>query len=183
MYPITLAQAGLAVGILLFLSHAVAFVQPDRVSGFLRGFPRSVLWGRILLVIAAAWSFWLIGEADLGEFSHLVGILKIGVPVAAVLAWFFVDDFLSVRALGTIALLAAEPLLSAAFMQAPMSRLLLVVLAYVWILAGLFLVGMPYLLRDAITWITSRASLFKSAAAGGIAYGLALILCSVLFWR
>lgn len=183
MYPFTLAQAGLMVGLLLVISHAVAWMQPRRTGQWMRAFPRSVLWGRVLLILAAVWSYWLIGVADLGEFSHLVGMLKIGVPVAAVLAWFFVDDFLSVRALGTLALLAAEPLLSAAFMQEPVSRLILVVLAYVWILAGLFLVGMPYLLRDAITWLTAHTTAFKSAAAGGIAYGLALIACSILFWR
>jgi len=183
MYSITLAQAGLTVGILLTATHTLAFLQPDRVGAFLKAFPRSVLWGRVLLVLAAAWSYWLVGVADLGEFSHLIGVLKIGVPIAAVLAWFFVDDFLSVRALGTIALLAAEPLLSAAFMQPPVSRLLLVILAYVWIVAGLFMVGMPYLLRDAIAWLTARASLFKSAALAGIAYGVVLIGCSVALWR
>lgn len=182
IYPFSLFQVGLVVGLLLVASHALALLNPARIGTLLRAFPRSVISGRILLIAAALWSYWLVRAADLGEFSHLRGLLLIGVPVGAVLAWFFVDEFLAVRALGTLALLAAEPLLSAAYMQEPLSRLFLVVLAYVWIVAGLFLVGMPYLLRDLTTWITLRLSLFRTAAFGGLAYGILLIACSILFW-
>lgn len=183
IYPFSLMQVGLVTGLLLVVVHAIALAQPAHTGALLRVFPRSYVLGRILLVIAAAWSFWLVNKADLGEFSHLRGLLQLGIPVGAVLAWFFVDEFLAVRALGTIALLAAEPLLSAAYMQEPTSRLLLVALAYVWILVGLFLVGMPYILRDLIAWLTSNKNLFRVSAALGLAYGVVLIATSFLFWR
>jgi len=183
IYPFSLTQVGLVVGVFLIVIHAVALANPVGTARFLRAFPRSVLNGRILLVLAAAWSYWLVGVADLGEFSHLKPMLQIAVPVGAVLAWIFVDEFLSVRALGTLALLAAEPVLSAAYLQEPISRLLIVALAYVWILIGLFLVGMPYLLRDAVAWITARAGIFRLAAVAGLFYGVLLIACSFLFWR
>ncbi len=183
IYPFSLTQVGLVVGAFLVLIHAVAMANPVGTGRFLRGFPRSVMNGRILLVIAAVWSYWLVGVADLGEFSHLKPLLQIAVPVGAVLAWLFVDEFLAVRALGTLALLAAEPVLSAAYLQEPVSRLFIVALAYVWILIGLFLVGMPYLLRDALAWITARAGVFRLAAVAGLGYGILLIACSLLFWR
>ena len=39
------------------------------------------------------------------------------------------------------------------------------VLAYAWIIAGMFFVGMPYLLRDWITWLTQKPSRWKLASA------------------
>ena len=62
------------------------------------------------------------------------------------------DEFLAARALGILFLLAAEPLLNAAFFRTESSRLLVTVFAYLLIVIGLFWVTMPYLLRDQINW-------------------------------
>ena len=51
---------------------------------------------------------------------------------------------------GILCLLAAEPLLEAAFLRPETSRLLVTMLAYLMIVVGLFWVTMPYLLRDQI---------------------------------
>ena len=78
-----------------------------------------------------------------------------------------------------MALLAAEPILSAAFLRPEMARLLVVILAYVWLTLGLFWVGMPYLLRDQITWLTESANRFKAAAMAGLLYSLGILVCAV----
>jgi hypothetical protein len=95
----------------------------------------------------------------------------------------FADEFLSVRALGILALLAAEPLLGAAFLRPEQTRLFLVVLAYLWATAGLFMVGAPYLLRDLIGWATAKPWRYHTAAWSGIAYGALLIAISLFFFK
>jgi hypothetical protein len=94
-----------------------------------------------------------------------------------------VEEFLAVRALGMLLLLAAEPLIEAAFLKPQTSRLLLVVLAYAWVLAGLFWVGMPYLLRDQMAWITRTAARWRAACVAGLAWGVALLICSLTQYR
>src|SRR5260221_14161576 len=148
IYPFSLQLVGIVVGLLLIVGHSFALAAPDPTKSFLRALPRSRPWGAILLVISTAWALWLVCTMDLGEFARMRSALTIAVPAGAVLTWLFVDEFLAVRALGILALLAAEPLLEAAFLRPETSRLLLACLAYLWILAGLFLVGMPYILRD-----------------------------------
>jgi len=123
--------------------------------------------------------FWLVSNMDLGEFSQYRTSLQIGVPIAFVLTLTFVEEFLAVRALGMLALLAAEPVLSAAFLRPESARLLLVVLAYVWLTLGLFWVGMPYLLRDQINWITSTGNRFRALTLAGLVYGLLVLVCAV----
>ncbi len=182
IYPFTLQATGLVVGILLILSHACALAAPGAVQPFLRAFPRSQVCGTVLLVISALWAFWLVKTMDLGEFARLRGIMLIAVPIGAVLTWKFVDEFLAVRTLGILALLAADCLLDPAFLRPETSRLLLVTLAYGWILSGLFLVGMPYILRDLLAWVLGSAARYRQAAVFGILYGLAIVICAATLW-
>lgn len=181
IYPISLQTAGFVVGALLILVHAFALMQPAACKRALAGFPRSAILGPLLLSIAAIWTFVLIQKMDLGEFAPFRRIMLIVTLVAWGLSWKFVPEFLSVRALGMLALLAAEPLLGAAFLQPEISRLLLVVLAYAWILAGLFWVGMPYLLRDQIAWVSQSPGRWNAFAGAGLVYGI-LILGFAFTW-
>ena len=179
VYDLSLRTVGLIIGLLLLITHLTALVRPDETRQWLRKFPRSKLLGNCLLAVDAIWTFWLVTNMDLGEFSQFRTWLQAGVPIVFILTIFFVDEFLSVPALGIMALLAAEPILSAAFLRPEMARLLVVILAYVWLTLGLFWVGMPYLLRDQITWLTESANRFKAAAMAGLLYSLGILVCAV----
>ena len=182
IYDISLRAVGLATGIGLLVAHALALIMPDKVSSWLKVFPRSRPAGLFLCSLAALWAFWLAATMDLGEFSPQ-RVLICGVILAgAIMVPMFAEEFLAVRALGILALLAAEPLLGAAFLRPEQSRLVLVVLAYLWATAGLVMVGAPYLLRDAIDWLTAARWRYMTVAASGAAYGLALIALSLLFY-
>jgi hypothetical protein len=181
IYHISLQTAGLAAGLLLILTHIWAVAWPGAIAA-VRDFPRSRVAGTVLLIVAAVWSFLLVRSIDLGEFSRLRGIMLIGIVGGSILTWRFVEEFLAARALGMLLLLAADPLLESAMLRHEESRLLLVVLAYVWVVAGLFLVGMPYLLRDAIAFVTSRAAIWKMSAFAGLLYGIALIGVALIAW-
>jgi hypothetical protein len=179
VYDLSLHTVALILGFLLLAGHLLALVRPEQTKGWLVRLPRSKPLGIGLLVVDSLWSFWLVSNMDLGEFSQYRTWLQIGVPIAFVLTLVFVDEFLAVRALGMLALLAAEPVLSAAFLRPESARLLLVVLAYVWLTLGLFWVGMPYLLRDQIDWITRTGNRFRALTLAGLVYGLVVLVCAV----
>ena len=182
VYDLSLHTVGLIAGLLLLVTHLTALVRSEETRQWLRKFPRSKLLGYCFLAVDAIWTFWLVTNMDLGEFSQFRTWLQAGVPIVFILTIFFVDEFLSVRALGIMALLAAEPMLSAAFLRPEIARLFVVVLAYVWLTLGLFWVGMPYLLRDQITWLTESANRFKAAAMAGLLYSLTILGCSVTIY-
>jgi hypothetical protein len=146
-----------------------------------------------LLGIGLAW-FWLLvappglGKLsavamDLGEFNAAKGLLRILVPASLVLVTISVRDFLAVRALGLLGLMAAAPLLGAAFLKDPQSRLLIPIYTYAMLTASLFFVGMPYLFRDAVTWVTADQKRWKILSGAGLAYGIAVFVCAFAFWR
>lgn len=190
---ITLFHGGLALAFWLIAVHAAMLLRPTASQAFLKKFPRHSTIGQVLLFFGLAW-FWLLiapdGRGtisalamDLGEFNGAKPIVRILIPVALVLIVMSIRDFLAVRALGLLGLLAASPLLESAFLKDPTSRLLVPIYAYAMLTASMFCVGMPYLFRDAVNWVCAKPSRWNVMAAGGLAYGLATLLCAFAFWR
>jgi len=196
MHPyqtLSLFTTGLVLAVLLIASHAFMLAKPKEAQDFLKRFPRNQFLGQILLGIGLAW-FWLLiaptgmGKLsalamDLGEFNAAKGLLRIAVPVSLVLVTISVRDFLAVRALGLVGLMAAAPLLGAAFLKDPQSRLLVPIYAYTMLTASLFFVGMPYLFRDAVTWVTAEQKRWTMLSGAGLAYGVAVLVCAFAYWR
>ncbi len=196
MHPyetLPLFGTGLVFGVALVVIHGWMVWRPVQAQGFLKSFPRNATLGQVLLGLGLAW-FWLLVAPDglgmvsalamdLGEFNGAKPVLRVLVPVALVLVTVSVRDFLAVRALGLLGLMAAAPLLESAFLKDPVSRLLVPVYAYAMLTASLFWVGMPYLFRDAVQWATANARRWNLLAGAGLAYGLAVIGCALAFWR
>ena len=190
---IPLFTAGILLGLWLVGSHALMIAKPELVQGWLKKFPRNELAGQIVLGIGMAW-FWLLIapggmgklsalQMDLGEFNNIKPLLRLLVPATAIAVCVSIRDFLAVRALGLLGLMIAAPLLEAAFMEDPTSRLLIPIFAYALLTKSLFWVGMPYLFRDAVTWATAKDSRWKALSYGGLVYGIAVLVCAFAFWR
>jgi hypothetical protein len=176
IYHFSLHAVGLFAGAILVLLSLLAFFAP--VQKVLPRFPRSKVWGVVLLSIDLVWTFWLLATMEMGEFSNFRRPLLIALPIGFVLVLQFVNEFLAVRALGILCLLAAEPMLDAAFLKPEISRLLVTVLAYLLIVAGLVWVTMPYLLRDQINWSTRNLSRWRLISGLGLAFGAAILVCA-----
>ena len=125
----------------------------------------------VLLTLALLWNLWLLATIEMGEFASFRRPLLIALPIGYVLVLRFVDEFLAVRALGILCLLAAEPLIDAAFLRYETSRLLITVFAYLLVVAGLFWVTMPYLLRDQINWTTGSNTRWRLVSGTALIYG------------
>jgi hypothetical protein len=173
IYHLSLQTAGFIAGVFLLLIGLPGLIKPDFMRGFAERLPRSRGAGIALLTIDLAWSFWLLATM---EMRPLLFIL----PVGFLLVLIFVDEFLAVRALGILFLLAAEPLLDAAFFRNETSRLLVTVFAYLLIVAGLFWVTMPYLLRDQINWSARTPARWRLTHALALLYGAAILACAVM---
>ena len=184
---------GIAVGIWLVAVHAYMLARPGAAQGFLQKFPRNKQLGQIILAIGLIW-FWFIvaptGKGflhslsmDLGEFEPVKKHLRYLVPLSIIAVGLAIKEFLSVRALGLLGLMVAAPMLDAAFLKDPQSRLLIPILAYAIIISSLYCVGMPYLFRDAVTWATASQQRWKILSGAGLAYGIAVLACAFLFWK
>src|SRR5712692_9605308 len=178
IYHFSLQTAGIFAGAFLILFALPGLLKPDLVQRLAKRLPRSRAAGIVLLTLGFVWSFWLLATMEMGEFSSFRRPLLIALPIGFALVLWFVEEFLAVRALGILCLLAAEPLLEAAFFRYDTSRLFLTVLAYLLIVAGLFWVTMPYLLRDQINWSAHSSTRWRTIHGIGAAYGLTILACA-----
>ena len=175
--------------------HLWMIIKKEIAQEFLTYFPRNYAWGSVLMTIGIIW-FWLLIVPfdkyshplgflgmDLGnEFNGLKRYLLIAVPIAGYLMIAKVKEFLAVRATGLLALMIAAPILYCCFQDWPTGRWLMPVFAYLLLTAGLFMVGMPYLMRDAISWLMKDDKRWYISAFAGLAYGLAVLICSIFYW-
>ncbi len=178
IYDLSLHAVGIAAGALLLVISLPGFIKPLAVQAWLRSLPRSRVAGVVLLTLVLVWAFWLLATMEMGEFSSFRRPLLIVLPIGYLLIIRFVEEFLAVRALGILCLLAAEPLLEAAFFRYETSRLFLTVLAYLLIIAGLFWVTMPYLLRDQINWSTETKTRWHAVHGIAALYGITILACA-----
>jgi hypothetical protein len=179
---IPLRIMGILIGLWLIASHTVALAKPDLVKPWLKRFPRNDKLGTILVIIAFAWSFIIWSCMDLGEFFKIEKPVQMILVAGCVGVIIYVKEFLAVRSLGFLMILAAAPILDSAFLKEPQTRLLIVAIAYAIALKGMFWVGMPYLLRDQINWVLAKDNRYKIGAIAGAVYGLVVLICAVVWW-
>ena len=190
---LSLQQTGVLLGVLLVVMHALMLLRPAACQGFLRSFPRHQRLGQMLLGLGFFW-FWLliapVGQGswsalamDLKEFNGMKPMLRLLMPLLFAAVAYSIREFLAVRALGFLGLLAAHPLLAAAFLKEPSTRLLIPLWTYAMIIAALFFVGMPYVFRDLVSWATARSARWTILAVGGLVYGVAVLSCALLLWK
>src|SRR6266436_8252781 len=178
IYDLSLQTGGFIAGMALVVLSLPGLMKPGLVQIWLKRFPRSSVGGIVLLSLVLVWSFWLVATMEMGEFSSFRRPLLIVLPIGYVLVIRFVEEFLAVRALGILCLLASEPLLEAAFFRYETSRLFLTVFAYLLVLAGLFWVTMLYLLRDEINWSAHTNARWRTVHGITAAYGLTILACA-----
>ena len=152
----SLFYATLSTGLFLIFCGGSLFFNYNHSQTFLKAFPRSKPATYILMATAMIWfslRIYHLGPADFGDYKNILLAIFLVITFAS---FYFVPDFLGVRALAGLTLLIADTLLDAAYMQDPSSRLFLVSFVYVAILLVFILGASPYLLRDTIEWFFKK---------------------------
>jgi hypothetical protein len=141
-----------------------------------KALPRSQAASWVLFGLGTAGFLWRLthaGESDLIFFKTPTPVM-IGFGTLAVLAFIYTPEFLAVRGLSILMLVAAEPLLGAAYMEwSHPQRLLMVTAVYGGLAAALYLAAYPFRLRDFFDWLFRAPSRPRLVGAFVLIYGLA----------
>ncbi len=144
-------------------------------------YPRSVWPGRILLAIDMVWAAYAVTLMHLGGFDAWKMYLYWLAPVLIVVGCLYLDELLSVRALGGLLLLAAGPLLNVARWHPSAWRLVITLMAYLWIVAGLFFVLEPWWFRRMARRMQSL-QLIRFGGVFKVLFGAGLIALALLVY-
>lgn len=186
---IPLATAGVCMGLALTLGHLAAALYPRQVQALLAQACASVKLGQLLLTVDFLWIALLLWNSpnnplrmELFDFDFARGYLLIACPLVWYTLCFYSKANLFGRSLGLFLLLLGIVPLTAAFLKEPTTRILIPLWWYPVLTVAILWVPMPYLLRDWVAWLGRHTQLFRVLALVGLAYGVALLTCALLFW-
>lgn len=175
MENLTLSFIAYCLGTVFVLLNLPFILAPAMVQRLLLAFPRSRVPAYLLAALDLAWFGWLLYHEPLWAFFDYVRPwLWLLIPIIIVLVCLFMDELLAPRALGGLLLLVAGPILDAARFHPSAWRYLPIVLAYVWIIAGILFVLAPYRVRRFFEFITRTP--LRSRVGGGARLALGLLL-------
>ena len=161
-----LSTIAIALGCFIMVMNLPAVFAPAFFRRMATGFSRNVPAAWILTAIDVAWVAWIILHAALGRFEFLKPLVYVAAPVSFFAMVFFMDELLAPRALGGLLLLLANPVLNSARWLDTQWRLVMIVIAYVWVIAGITFVLSPFRLRQAAEWGTKTD--FRCILGGSI---------------
>jgi hypothetical protein len=172
----------LAAVFLLLLGLALLWSSPA-VERTLKAFPRSQPAAIVFFGGSAVWFIYLItklGPADFGDYrNYLVLIFS----VVGIMAFFVARDFLAVRGLAVLMLLAARPMLDASliYYPPPETRVWLNGVVYLGIILAIYFGSLPYQARDLFLWLFERRVRARVLGFLCATYGIGLAVLALSY--
>ena len=157
-------------------------IAPSKFIDYARKFPRSVLWGRVLMGICAVWVGIVMFNAATDDWAWAKWVVVIGVPVAYWLVVQFADQFLALRSLAALLLLVAKVAVDAADLSDRPIRLVVTVLAYLMVCAAMWMAGFPHQVRDVIGFVTANKTRTRATCLPGVVVGAVLIVLGLFVY-
>jgi hypothetical protein len=167
-----LAMLSTALGVGVCVPQLYALAKPEAMMKAARGFPRSVGWGYVLMGLGTAWFLWNLSLESVADFADYKTYMYLGFALAGILTCIYVQDFLAVRGLALVIMLMAKLMLDTARWSQTSWRLVIVIWAYVLVVAGIWLTISPWRLRDLLNWSTTSVERLRFWSALRLGFGL-----------
>jgi hypothetical protein len=175
MLVMKLSTLAAALGLLVTLPNLFGVLRPATYSGLARQFPRHTPIGWILTLVATFWFIHYVSLETNQDFLHLKKLLYLVFGAVGVGTCLFVRDYLPVRGLAALYLLAAKLMVDTARDVETNWRLVIISWAYLLVLAGMWFTVSPWRLRDLIQWSTASEGRTRLTCGLQLAFGLLLL--------
>ena len=178
----SLLLATLLPGLFLLALGVPLLLNSSRVVASLKALPRSSSAALFFFGTGAVWFVWNVLHLSAADFGEYRVWLAIGFVAIAVLSFKCVPDFLAVRGLCVLMLLAASPLLMAGYMiYEPWTINLYKLLVYLGISLAIWFGASPFRLRDFFEWLFARTGRTRGFGLAATAYGLLLVVVAFTY--
>jgi len=185
MLPPTLSHLAIVLGLIYALPHVYGVIKPASFGVTMRKFPRYTPIGYLLTLAATAWFLYYLSlesVSDFTSFKPALYALFAGVGVGTCL---FVRDYLPVRGLAALMLLAGKLMVDTGRPHLGETPWVLVIqlLAYAWIIVGMWLTISPWRLRDAINWVTANEQRTRLVSGVRLGFGMFMVVLGLTVFK
>ncbi len=177
-----LSILSIPLGLIYGAPWVLGLVQPDRFAAAARKFPRSLPWGVALMLLGTAWFLYNLSQESIADFAAFKNLLLLGFAAIGLGSCIFVQDFLAVRGLAVVLLLLAKLMVDSGrvALSSTSWALVIQVLAYVFVLAGMWLTISPWRMRDFLNWLIGMPGRLKLVCGLNAALAVFLIVLGLL---
>lgn len=176
MMTLTLSKLSIVIGLGLAALQIYPLLKPAQFRESVRQFPRSESWGWALMLLATAWFLYYLRQEDNGDIARMKPYLNAGFAALGIATCVFVRDFLAVRGLALVLLLAAKLVLDTARWSESPWRIVVVLMAYLWIVMGIWWTVSPWRVRDLIEWRIANDKRMRTVSLVRMAFGVFLVV-------
>jgi len=175
----------ICLGFVLSALNLYGLVKPSQCTSLARKFPRSQPAGWVLMLLGTAWFLYIVNYEPIADFSAYKNVMMLGFGAVGVLACIFVPDFLAVRGLAIVLMLLGKMMVDTGRPHLGESPCVLIVqgLAYVFVIAGIWLTVTPWRLRDWLDWLTATEQRLRLTSGVRLAFGLFLVGLGLTVFR
>lgn len=178
-----LALAACALGGVKVAASLGSLYAPVAARRTWLGFARHEVAGWALTAAALGWACWLLLKTPpFSVMPRIEPMVYVGGPLAFFILVIFLDQMLASRALGSLLILLANPVLAAARMNESPLSLVMTLLAYAWAVYGMVLVVSPFRFRQLAEYITDNSNRFRGGNLAGLAAGVLLLVLGVVVY-
>jgi hypothetical protein len=178
-----LSTLAILLGLLTVLLGGYGLWKPANFIAKARKFPRYTPIGVVFVLAATAWFEYYLSIESVSDFANLKTPLYFFFAAVGIGTCIFVQDFLPVRGLAALMLLMAKLMVDTAHLAETDWRLVIVVWAYLQVLAGMWFTVSPWRLRDMINWGTANEQRVRLLGGVRCAFGILVLVLGLTVFR
>lgn len=178
-----LSTLSIVLGAVALGGGVYGLLKSSSAIRFTREFPRSLPIGWLFMGISTIWFLYNFKNENIADFESVKSYMLMGFLIIGLGAMIYVRDFLAVRGLAVFVMLLAHTMVESARWAETPWRLVIIVLAYTYVLCGIVWTIQPYRLRDWFLWASASPKRFQSLVFGRLAFGVLLIVLGLTAYR
>jgi len=178
-----LSVLAIILGLLSALPNAYGVAKPGAFAAKVRRFPRNTPIGYVLMIAGAAWFLWYLQQESISDFRAFKPFLFALFAAVGIGACLFVKDFLPVRGLAVLYLLAARLMVDTARWVDTEWRLVITTWAYVLVILGMWFTISPWRLRDILNWSTANEGRTRLLSGMRLAFGIFVLILGLTVYK
>ena len=178
-----LSTLSILIGAVMALPQIYGLLKPAGFAAAVRKFPRYTPIGYVLVGIATIWFLYNLNQESVADFASMKPVLFVLFAGVGLGTCLFVQDFLPVRGLAVLLLLLAKLIVDTARWEDTEWRLVIVALAYIWVITGMWFTISPWRVRDLLYWATASEKRVRVGSAVRLALALLILILGLTAYK